>query len=125
MPEVFRTVEQNLTNLLSRPNQLRTSRFFCKRGQAFRHNYRAYRAPARDAWIDMICSRCFAASERAPRGPAATNPGETVREHFCGDDAEWRGLILFGLYLRQTRKTGRRMSLPLVVTRSLESSRPQ
>lgn len=55
----------------------------------------------------------------------------------CGDDAEWRGLVLFGLYLGQrlgdlakltwravnlesgeiaftTRKTGRRMSLPLV-----------
>src|SRR5438874_2146438 len=55
----------------------------------------------------------------------------------CGDDAEWRGLVLFGLYLGQrlgdlakltwravnfdtgeiaftTRKTGRRMILPLV-----------
>src|SRR6266403_1441649 len=55
----------------------------------------------------------------------------------CGDDAEWRGLVLFGLYLGQrlgdlarltwravnlesgeiaftTRKTGRRMVLPLV-----------
>ena len=55
----------------------------------------------------------------------------------CGDDAEWRGLVLFGLYLGQrlgdlakltwravnletgeiaftTRKTGRRIVLPLV-----------